>query len=151
MLHKNNMIYGLLILFVGFAMSFSTATAQVTGEDMESQAQNAFTGIVVDASNGQPIANATVKVEGTDKETTTDENGRFTLENLAASGEQGMEGMEQGMEGAAQGGVTLVISADGYQELSESIQPQAQAQEGGQAVQSEPQTFELEPKQGQGQ
>ncbi|HET6528460.1 MAG TPA: carboxypeptidase-like regulatory domain-containing protein [Balneolaceae bacterium] len=142
MLQKNKMLYGLLILFVGFAMSFNTATAQVTGEDMGQQSQNAFKGKVVDASNGQPVADATVKVQGSDQEVTTDENGMFTISLMSAG--QGMEqGGQQGSMG--QSGVTLVITKDGYQELSKTIQPKQTGQEG------QPMTFELEPAQGGGQ
>ncbi|HEX6982816.1 MAG TPA: carboxypeptidase-like regulatory domain-containing protein [Balneolaceae bacterium] len=129
MLQKNKMLYGLLILFVGFAMSINTATAQVTGEDMQQQSQNAIQGKVVDASNGQPVADATVKVQGSDQEVTTDENGMFTINAMSAQG---------------QSGVTLVITKDGYQEMSKTVQPQQMSQSG------EPMTFELEPQQGSG-
>lgn len=142
MLQKNKMLYGLLILFVGFAMSFNTATAQVTGEDMGQQSQNAFKGKVVDASNGQPVANATVKVQGSDQEVMTDENGMFTI-NLMMSGQSGQSG-QGGMSGG-QSGATLVITKDGYQELSKTIQPKQSSNEG------QPMTFELEPAQGGGQ
>jgi hypothetical protein len=143
MLQKNKMLYGLLILFVGFAMSINTARAQVTGEDMEQQSQNAFKGVVVDASNGQPIADATVTVEGSDKEVTTDENGMFTID-LQAAGQGMQQGMEEGGMSGAQSGVTLVITKEGYQELSKTIQPQQTAQD------DQPTTFELEPEQGSG-
>ncbi|MBX2924495.1 MAG: TonB-dependent receptor [Chitinophagaceae bacterium] len=58
------------------------------------------TGKVVAASNGSPIAGATVSVKGTTSGTTTDENGNFSI--------------------AARSGATLVFSFVGFQE-SETV------------------------------
>ncbi len=55
------------------------ATANVFGQD-KSTAR--LTGRVVDARSGEPLAKVKVIVSGTDQETTTDEAGKFTLDNL---------------------------------------------------------------------
>lgn len=150
MFNNNKILYGLVALVFGFAMSFSTVNAQVTGEQ-ETTTQNNFMGKVVDASTGQPLSDVTVQVEGQDKEATTDENGQFTLSNLqaGATGETG-EGM-----GGNTGEITLRIEHEGYQTLTESINPadlgqgQGQGQEGQQG-EGNIKTFELEPKEGGG-
>lgn len=154
MLKNNKMLYGLLILFVGLAMSFNTATAQVTGEqETETQQQNMLEGKVVDASNGQALSNVTVEVEGQDQEATTDEEGKFTIENL---GQQGQD-QEQGM-GIGGDDITIRINHDGYQELTETIsldelrqggqQEQGQQQQQGMQEEEDVRTFELEPEEG---
>lgn len=154
MLKNNKMLYGLLVLFVGLAMSFSTATAQVTGEEAETKAQKSFTGKVVNAVTGEALSDVTVEVEGQDVQATTGQDGKFTLENLGTQG--------QGM-GVSGGDITLRINHEGYEELTETIsaselgqagQQQGQQQQGGQQQgmsQEEVRTFELQPKQGEKQ
>lgn len=144
MFKNNKIMYSLLALIMGVAMSFSTVNAQVTGEE-QGATQNSITGQVVDAATGQPLSDVTVKVEGQDVEATTDENGQFTLNNLQA-GMPPAEAEEGGMGGEAEGGITLQIDHEGYESFSRTIQPDEIAQQG---VEGEDLlTLELEPKEG---
>lgn len=138
---KNKIVYGVLALFVGFALSFSTVNAQVTGEE-EGQTMNQFKGKVVDASTGQPLSDVTVRVQGQDKKATTDQEGVFQFDNLSAEGAS-TEGMGEGGE------ITIEIEHEGYETLSETISPgdlRSQGQEQG--MQEDLKTFELQPKEG---
>lgn len=141
MFKNNKILYGLVALVFGFAMSFSTVNAQVTGEQ-ETATQNNFMGKVVDASTGQPLSDVTVQVEGQDQKATTDENGQFTLSNLQA----GATG--ETSEGMGGGEITLRIEHEGYETLTETINPSDLGQGQGQEGQQDLKTFELEPKEG---
>lgn len=155
---NNKIIYGLLILFVGFAMSLNSATAQVTGEQ-EGQMQNNVEGKVVDAETGQSISDVTVQIEGMNKEATTDENGEFSFENLEGSQETTEGGMGEQQNPNE---VTFTIDHEGYQQFSKTLQwdelrqqgqqgqQGQQRQQGQQGQENNQLTFELEPEQGQG-
>lgn len=150
---KNKMLYGLLALFVGLAMSFNTVNAQVTGEEEGMQNQNQVKGQVVDAETGQPLSDVTVEIEGMDKNATTDENGEFTFDNLDPT--QGQTQTEGGM-GQQQNPqeITFTINHEGYQEFSKTLRMDELRQQGQQGQQQQGQqqdgqlTFELEPEQG---
>lgn len=145
MFKNNKILYGIVALLFGFAMSFNTANAQVTAEP-DTTTQNQFIGKVVDASTGQPLSDVTVQVEGQDQEATTDENGQFTLSDLqSAVPSEGMEEM-----GGETGEVTLRIEHEGYQPLSKSINPSELLSQGQQA-EEDIMTFELEPEEGGGE
>lgn len=149
---KNKILYGLLILFVGIAMSTNLATAQVTEEEgYQSQTATSFSGIVVDASTGQPLSDVTVRVKEQDLEATTDQDGKFTFDNLDLDMQA-----EETEEGMGNLGITIEISHEGYQEFSQTISPddirnQSQGNMGDPEdpmAQSDENlmTFELEPK-----
>lgn len=169
---NNKLIYGLLILFVGFAMSLNTATAQVTGEqERQTQMQNQVQGEVVDAETDEPLSDVTVEIEGMNQEATTDENGQFTFENLETSPQTGQtETQEGGMgEQQNQNEITFTIDHEGYEQFSKTLsmdeirkhqdqqgQQGQQGQTGQQGQQAEqgqeenPLKFELEPEDGGG-
>lgn len=148
---NNKMIHGFLILFVGLAMSFNMANAQVTGEE-QAQNQNKFSGQVVDASTGQALADVTVKVKGQDQEATTDQEGKFTFENLNLDSQSGYDAQNEEGGEMANLGITIEINHEGYEPFSETIRPedirsQNQPQDmGDQGQMSNLMTFELEPK-----
>jgi hypothetical protein len=143
---SKKMIYGLLILFVGL-MSYNTSFAQV--EDQEMSTPLSFSAIVVDASNGQPLQDVTVKVKGTELEATTDQTGKFTFDNLevpvGTSSEPGSADF-QGDE------VTFEIDHEGYEPFSKTLSVdeirQNQQQVQNQEMQDDSQLtrFELEPE-----
>ncbi len=57
----------------------------VLGGAITAMAQNrTISGILVDADSGEPLAYATVAVEGATNATITDDNGKFTLKNISA-------------------------------------------------------------------
>jgi hypothetical protein len=141
---KNKMIYGLLALFVGFTMSFNSVNAQVT-EEGDVNPQNSFTGQVVDAETGQALSEVTVKIEGMDKEATTDENGEFKFDNLNPDEGTQSTNTEGGMEEANPGEITFTINHEGYQEFSKTLRIDELRQEGQQA-QDERMKFKLEPE-----
>jgi len=62
-----------------FILILPFAAAQVAGQDNQTAS---LSGRVVDARSGEALAKVKVIVSGTDKETTTDETGKFTLDNL---------------------------------------------------------------------
>src|SRR6185503_6625766 len=72
----------LLLLLILIAFSPATINAQepATG----SQKFVTLRGRVVDARTGEPFAKVKVIASGTDQSATTDDNGSFVLENLAA-------------------------------------------------------------------
>ena len=73
--------YKPIFLLAGTILSFPTATkALKLRNELASTVnyQQAINGQVVDGSDN-PIANATVSIQGTNKVTLTDSNGRFTL------------------------------------------------------------------------
>lgn len=149
---KNKMLYGLLALFVGFAMSFNTVNAQVTGEEEGIQTQNQVKGQVVDAETGQALNDVTVEIEGMDQEAITDENGEFTFDNLNPN--EGQTQTEGGMGEQNPGEITFTINHEGYQEFSKTLRWDELRQQGQQGQQQQGQqqedqlTFELEPEQG---
>ncbi len=151
MFKNNKIIYGLVALFVGVAMSFSTVNAQVTGEEQqEATTQNSITGKVVDAQTGQPLNDVTVEVEGQDQQSITDEDGRFTLDlHSGVSGE--MDEMGETMEESS-GEITIRIDHDGYESFSETIRPEDWAQQRAEGAvegaegEENMLTFELQPK-----
>ncbi len=116
MLNKK-MIYGLFILFVGLTMSFNTAVAQVT-EDQEMSSPTSFSAIVVDASNGQPLSDVTVKVKDTEMEATTDQAGKFTFDNLNVP--VGTPSQPGSVDFQSQE-VTFEINHEGYQPFSKTL------------------------------
>lgn len=148
---SKKMIYGLFILFVGLTMSFNVSVAQVT-EDQETGAQTSFSAIVVDASNGQPLSDVTVKVKGTELEATTDQDGKFSFDNLnvpvGTPSEPGSADF-QSQE------VTFEINHEGYKPFSKTLSmeeirqhQQTQTQTQNQEMQDDSQLmrFELEPE-----
>lgn len=146
MFKNKKIIYGFLALFIGFAMSLSTVNAQVTGDErQDTQTQNSFVGKVIDATTGQALSDVTVKIEGQDQEATTDEEGKFTFENLQSQASSTDTDSEGGMGEVNTGEITIQIDHDGYQSLSETIRPEDLMQQ--QSPDSEPMTFELEPEQ----
>jgi outer membrane cobalamin receptor len=62
-----------------FILILPFAAANVAGQDNQTAS---LSGRVVDARSGEALAKVKVIVSGTDKETTTDENGKFALDNL---------------------------------------------------------------------
>ena len=68
-----------LITFL-FALIFAFAIPDCVAQDKSPTARLA--GRVVDARSGEPLAKVKVIVSGTDQETTTDDVGAFTLDNL---------------------------------------------------------------------
>lgn len=102
----NSSILGALIVCIGFAVSLNTASAQQA--DTTQTTQNTIEGTVLDASNSQPLANVTVEIPKHDKETQTDDEGKFSFENISQS---------NGITGE----ITLVINHDGYEKLSKTV------------------------------
>ncbi len=144
------MIYGLFILFVGLTMSFNTSVAQVT-EGQEMNSPTSFSAIVVDASNGQPLSDVTVKVKGTELQATSDQNGKFTFDNLSVP--VGTPSPEPGSADFQSQEVTFEINHEGYQPFSktlsiEEIRQHQQTQTQDQEMQDDSQLmkFELEPE-----
>ena len=64
-----------------FILILPFAAANVAAQDNQTAS---LSGRVVDARSGEALAKVRVIVSGTDKETTTDEAGKFTLDNLRA-------------------------------------------------------------------
>lgn len=170
---NNKIIYGLLILFVGFAMSLNSATAQVTGEqERQTQTQNEVQGEVVDAESGEALSDVTVEIEGANQEATTDENGQFTFENLETQQTGQAETQEGGMgEQQNQNEITFTVDHEGYEQFSKSLSmdeirqsaaqqgqqgqqgqtgQQGQQAEQGQQDKDNPLKFELKPKDKEG-
>lgn len=153
MFKKNKMLYGILALFIGFAMSFNSVNAQVTGEEEGVQTQNQVQGQVVDAETGQPLSDVTVAIEGMDQEATTDENGEFTFDNLEPN--QGQQTQTEGGMGEQNPEeITFTINHEGYQEFSKTLRMDEIRQHTQQGQQQQSQMeddllkFELEPEQG---
>ena len=65
-----------------FILILPFAAAKVAGQDNQTAS---LSGRVLDARSGEALAKVKVIVSGTDKETTTDEAGKFALDNLNAS------------------------------------------------------------------
>ncbi|WP_037497747.1 SusC/RagA family TonB-linked outer membrane protein [Sphingobacterium deserti] len=82
---SKKLIYSILILVC--LASVSVAFAQTSRQ-----------GTIVEAATGKPIGDATVTIKGTQRQTNTNANGRFTLEKVAS-------------------GSTLIISSIGYSSL----------------------------------
>src|SRR5256885_4467192 len=72
-----------LLLFAA-AIIFATLQVVVPARAQEKRAAARLSGRVVDARTGEALAKVKVIVSGTDQETTTDDNGAFTLDNLHA-------------------------------------------------------------------
>lgn len=112
---RTRILYGFVILLVGLAMSVSSVNAQVA-KDMKKKAKNAFTGKVVDASTGQPLADVAVQVKGQDIKATTDKEGNFTLDDIQGTADAGMA-----KEKMKSGEMTIEINHEGYQPFSKTI------------------------------
>lgn len=155
MLNKKT-IYGLFILFVGLTMSFNTSVAQVTEDQEMMNSPVSFSALVVDASTGEPIPDATVKVKGTELQAITDQTGKFTFDNLsvpvgtpAGPGSDNFQSQE----------ITFEINHEGYQPFSKTLsmeeirqhqqtQPQTQTEDQEMEMQEDDSNlmkFELEP------
>lgn len=97
---KNISLFTALIAFV-FAFTFSTSYAQVK----EQNQPEAYTvkGKVVNAETTEIITNVEVKVAGKDISAMTDEEGKYTLQNLPA------------------GTYTLQVEAEGYEAWEKEV------------------------------
>lgn len=162
MIKNNKILYGLFTLFVGIALSFNTAIAQETNQDV--MTDNSFIGKVVDATTNQPLPNVEVEIEG--QTATTDQDGKFTFDNLDAQSQGAQsEGVEsQGVEsqGMASGEIEIKINHEGYEELTETVSAdelrkgahegqeqrtqQQEEQEFGQEQEEDVKTFKLQPE-----
>ncbi|UII28002.1 carboxypeptidase-like regulatory domain-containing protein [Fulvivirga maritima] len=71
---------------LGLILIFSLLLCTVYGQnkDCAADCSCSFDGVITDAQTGEPLAYASVQVEGTEKGTLTDENGHFVLEKLCA-------------------------------------------------------------------
>ncbi len=109
----NSTILGVLIICISLAVSFNTASAQQV--DTTQTTQNTIEGTVLDASNGQALANVTVEIPRHNEKAQTDEQGKFSFENLdQATGTTGE--------------ITLVVNHDGYQKLSKTVRVESSKQ-----------------------
>ena len=67
-----------LALLLGWAAEPPSSAAQSEGDS------GVISGVVVDATNGEPLPGANVQIEGTTTGTSTDLNGRYRLDGLSA-------------------------------------------------------------------
>lgn len=149
MIKNNKILYSIFTLFIGIALSFNTAIAQETNQDVTTN--NSFTGKVVDATTNQPLSNVEVEIEGQNQSATTDQDGKFTFDNLDVES-----------QGMASGEIEIKINHEGYEELTETVSAdelRQGAQEQGQEQQTQQReeqefgqeqedvkTFELQPE-----
>lgn len=163
MIKNNKILYGIFTLFVGIALSFNTAIAQETNQDV--MTNDSFIGKVVDATTNQPLPNVEVEIEG--QTATTDQDGKFTFDNLDVESQrtqnQGVESQE-GVENQemASGELEIKINHEGYEELTETVSAdelrkgaeheqeqrtqQQEEQEFGQEQEEDIKTFKLQPE-----
>lgn len=99
----NTYILGLCIIFTGLALSHQEASAQ------QADSLSVIEGTVADASNGELLANVTVKLKELNKETQTNQEGKFSFSDINLMNKNPQE-------------ITLVIDHNGYEKLSKTIQ-----------------------------
>lgn len=100
---RKNVLFLLFMMIIGFAMISNHAIAQ---EKSEAE----LSGQVVDAATQESVAGADIALHGEGKETTTDEDGSFSFEELepgtytVSATAEGYEDWEQEVEVTDQGG-----------------------------------------------
>ena len=95
-------LYSTLLLTLIVGISYINSYAQ--SNDANAQTKSAtLSGTVVDASNGNPIADIEVQLKGTENSATTDSTGHFEFMDL-----------ENGTH-------TIYINADGYNEYTQDV------------------------------
>jgi hypothetical protein len=75
---KKNIIVTLLIIFLTCCLQ------QIENPSAPSAERGIIEGVVADSSNGAPIPNATVYIQGSNLRTTSDSQGRYRIENVPA-------------------------------------------------------------------